>query len=207
MPPALLVLTDTERFPDPARTLGPLLELLPAKSAGIIVRDRSLSESEWLKLAESMRELTDRTQQRLILGSHIEHAERLGAFGVHLPSDGPSPRRARDETGALWVSRSGHDFFDLAPSEQSALDAILVSPVFAARKGRPAIGLARLAEVARSVSPVLAYALGGVGSEEVASCLRAGASGVAIIEAAHIEAPAKIARALAAARTDVSSTS
>lgn len=196
MRPALLILTDTDRFPDPVRSLAPLLELLPPRSAAVVVRDRALDEGPWLKLAESLRDLTDRTQQLLIVGAHAEHAARVGAFGVHLPSGGASPRRIREETGLPWVSRAHHDVFELGADDRSALSAVLVSPVMAARKGRAALGLPRFSEVVRELSPTSAYALGGVGSVNIAPCFDAGACGVAMIEAAFVEDPDRIAQAL-----------
>ncbi len=68
------------------------------------------------------------------------------------------------------------------------MDALLVSPVLAPRKGRPALGLLPLGGLgeqlrARDLACQI-YALGGVSAENAAGCLQAGATGVAAIGAA-----------------------
>lgn len=199
MAPLVLVLTDTTRFPAPVRSLEPLCALAPPGSVGIVVRDRELPLDDWLRLAEQVRTLTERTHQRLIVADRAEHAARLHAYGVHLGVAAGSPsalRRAYPELG--WLSRAGHGYSDLPQIEKEALDAVIVSPVFAPRKGRAALGLERLGELAREIAPRATYALGGAGSADLYGVRELGAQGVAMIEAAYVESPESIARAIVA---------
>lgn len=201
MAPLVLVLTDTTRFPEPARSLEPLCAEAPSGSVGVVVRDRELAEADWLTLAEQLRELTERTQQCLILADRAEHASRLAAHGVHLGGAGGSPsavRRAHPEL--VWLSRTWHGWDALPQFEKDALDAVLVSPVFAPRKGRPSLGLDRLSELAKELAPRAAYALGGAGSAELLRVRESGAQGVAMIEAAYVEEPALLAKAIGACK-------
>jgi thiamine monophosphate synthase len=84
--------------------------------------------------------------------------------------------------------------------ELQEVDALLVSPVCAPRKGRAALGLAALGAVgeqlrARNLSCQL-YALGGVSAENAAACRTAGAFGVAAIGAALAADPLPLLEAL-----------
>ncbi|MCU1618107.1 MAG: thiamine monophosphate synthase, partial [Modestobacter sp.] len=80
------------------------------------------------------------------------------------------------------VGRSCHSAADLARARAEGCDHVFLSPVFltASKPGYgPAIGLAGLAGLAR-LAP-RAYALGGIGPDDVAGCLAAGAWGVAVM--------------------------
>ena len=91
------------------------------------------------------------------------------------------------------LSRGCHDP-NVAPEPE--LDALLLSPIFDARKGRPPLGVAALS-TARAAYPVPAwYALGGVDAENAAACLTAGAAGVAVIGAALSPDPEPLLSAL-----------
>ena len=87
-----------------------------------------------------------------------------------------------------------------ATEELADVDALLVSPLFEPRKGRPALGLGALGVLgeqlrARNRACPL-YALGGVSAENAASCLGAGAAGVAAIGAALAPDPRPLLNAL-----------
>lgn len=197
MAPLVLVLTDIVRFPEPARSLEPLCGLAPPGSIGIIVRDRELREVDWLRLAEQVRTLTERTHQFLIIADRAQHLTRLAADGVHLGADCGSASAVRRVHPELrWLSRAWHGYAELPQFEKDALDAVLVSPVFAARKGRAPIGLGRFGELTRELAPRAAYALGGAGRAELHSVREVGAQGVAMIEAAHVEPPESLAEAI-----------
>jgi thiamine monophosphate synthase len=69
---------------------------------------------------------------------------------------------------------------------------VLLSPVIAPRKGRPALGLEALERCRGSLRPgTQLFALGGVSAETARSCLEHGADGVAVIGAALGAGPAR----------------
>jgi thiamine-phosphate pyrophosphorylase len=107
-----------------------------------------------------------------------------------LPGAGVPPREARRLVGAdKWLSRALHAPDELPAEELDALDAVVVSPVIAPRKGREALGLATFEAWARGCreqcEKLGVFALGGVTAASAAECLRAGASGVAVLGAAR----------------------
>lgn len=136
-----------------------------------------------------MRELTGETGQALLVSDRVDLALELHADGVHLPSDGLLPSEAAALLPGGAIGRSHHGALDLPDGELERCAYVLVSPAFAERKGRPALGVAALAQRLvrlRAHAPAVALlALGGVSAQSAVLALRAGADGVAAISAAH----------------------
>jgi thiamine-phosphate pyrophosphorylase len=116
-----------------------------------------------------------------VVNDDVEAALRLGADGVHLGQGDEGAELARAE--GLLVGRSAAT---LGQALAADADYLGVGPVWetpSKADADPAIGLERLAEIARAVStPVVA--IGGVDASNAGDCIRAGAAGVAVIRAA-----------------------
>jgi len=116
-----------------------------------------------------------------VVNDDVEAAVRLGADGVHLGARDAGAERARAE--GLLLGRSAATL-DQAVGVDA--DYLGVGPVWetpSKADADPAIGLERLAEIARAV-PVPVIAIGGVDAANAGACIRAGAAGVAVIRAA-----------------------
>ncbi|HEY6724549.1 MAG TPA: thiamine phosphate synthase [Polyangiaceae bacterium] len=186
MPP-LIVITDVARY-GRDRTLERLRSLLPAAMPGSVMvqlRDRRLAGHERLALARELRELTRRHEQLLCINDRLDLALVVDADAVHLGEQSVTPADARAILGPRrLITRACHDPDRL--SQPSAAGAWLLSPVFAPRKGNPAIGFEAL-ERARSLlishDPRQAlYALGGVDAVAAERCAQIGV-GVAVVGA------------------------
>jgi thiamine-phosphate pyrophosphorylase len=177
-----MVFTDTARA-EPALMLSrfeALAQRAQARSVLLTLRDYTLATRARWALAERLRDLAERTQQGFGVADRADLARALGAHALHLPGTGFCASEARHYLGPeVFVSRGSHDPDD-APEPE--LDARLLSPIFAERKRRPALGV-RAIERARHATPML-LALGGVQAHNAAACLAAGAAGVAVIGAA-----------------------
>lgn len=203
--PKLLAITDLTRVP-----ASELLERARALSAGaapgtvaVLLRDHGTSVRERLRLGRALRELTRAAGQELWVADRLDLAWILQADAAHLGEASVTALHARQLLGgSVRVSRSWHDI--VPADELSGVDALLVSPIFEARKGRPALGVAALAEVARGLatagSSARVYALGGVSASNAAACLAAGACGVAAIAAAWADDAPELLAALGVAR-------
>ena len=106
-----------------------------------------------------------------------------GADGVHLPQ-GYSVRCARRRAGQdALIGVSAHSLDEARSAADEGADYVTLSPVFltASKPGYgPALGLDGLSHVAaRLTIPIIA--LGGVGEDNAAACLDAGARGVAVM--------------------------
>jgi thiamine-phosphate pyrophosphorylase len=210
--PRLVAITDTDVAP--AGELVTRLRRLAASavpgSVALLLRDHGLSGKARLELGRALSDLAREHQQRLWVADRLDLALLLGADALHLGEASVSARAARSllpETAG--ISRAWHvtSLDDAALSELSAVDALLVSPVLAPRKGRPALGLSALGVLGEQLrarnqaypQPQL-YALGGITARDAAACLAAGATGVAAIGAALAPDVAPLLEALAIRR-------
>jgi len=187
----LIAISDTERGPLDG-WLQELQQLLAAARPGsvqVLLRDRHLPIRERRALGERLRHTTRAHGQLLSVSDRLDLAWLLEADGVHLAEDSVTVSDARAfglVRGRAWrVSTACHAPEALA---DVTADAALLSPVVAARKGNPALGIGglRRAVVARrrrdaALGECSLYALGGVTRHNVAELLAAGADGVALI--------------------------
>jgi thiamine-phosphate pyrophosphorylase len=117
-----------------------------------------------------------------IVNDDVDAALELGADGVHLGQADPGAERAR--TAGLVVGRSATTYDEAVALEDA--DYLGVGPIWATpSKGDAAtpLGIAELTRICAAVRiPVIA--IGGIDATNAASCLAAGAAGVAAIRAA-----------------------
>jgi thiamine-phosphate pyrophosphorylase len=192
----LIVFTDTTRAPAASllESFSALAERAEPGEVVFTLRDYSLPVRERWALGEGLAELVARTGQQFGVAERADLARAWNCRAFHLPESGLRAADARSYLGAhVMISRGCHDPVSALEAE---LDAVLLSPIFEARKGRPALGVVAL-ERARSAQPERAwYALGGVGPGNAAACLGAGAAGVAVIGAALTADPGPLLAAL-----------
>lgn len=120
-----------------------------------------------------------------IVGVHedVAAAHAAGAAALHLPA-GVAPRAARRVLGATaLIGGSAHGAAEIAALAAAGADYATLSPIFpsAGKPGYgPALGLERLARAA-AATPLSLLALGGVDAGNAASCVAAGAAGIAVM--------------------------
>jgi len=191
--PRLIVFSDTARA-SPAEIVTRFARLAErARPSSILfyLRDYDLPLRTRWQLGVRLAALAEGAQQRFGVADRADWALALGGSALHLPQSGLSARDARRFVGpSLFLSRGSHEPSAVAEPE---LDALLLSPIFEPRKGRPALGLLAL-ERAPKV-PAL-YALGAVEAHNAAHCLSLGAAGVAVIGAALAADPVPLLGAL-----------
>jgi thiamine-phosphate pyrophosphorylase len=203
----LYYITDRSQFrgDEGARRRALLAKVAEAARAGIDyiqLREKDLSTRELEMLAQEAltavrnstplrtenRELRPSLRTRLLINSRADVALAAGADGVHLRADDLSPREVRavvrlsahqpPPTDHFLVAASCHTAADVFRAESEAADFAVFAPVFEKKDTQPT-DLAALREACRAKIPVLA--LGGVNLENAASCLNAGAAGIAAI--------------------------
>jgi thiamine-phosphate pyrophosphorylase len=218
----LYYITDRRQFrgDERARRRALLAKVAEAARAGIDyvqLREKDLSTHDLEALAREVvavvREnqlATDNGPQttRLLINSRTDVALAAGADGVHLRADDIAPHEVRRmldfaahsplTTDYFLVAASCHTATEVCRAESEAVDFAVFAPVFGKRQapGTQPAGLAALREACRAKIPVLA--LGGVNAENAASCLTAGAAGVAGIRLFQENRIENIVRALRA---------
>lgn len=203
--PRLIAITDCGLLPasEQLARLARLAADAEAGSVALLLRDHGLSGGARLDFGQRLQAVARRAAQQLWVADRLDLALLLEADVLHLGEASVSAVAAR----AVWprsrrIARAWHALAvtHAAEAELAGVDALLVSPVLSPRKGRPALGLSAFAALgeqlrARNQAYPL-YALGGVAPENAASCLTAGAAGVAAIGAALAADCAPLLRAL-----------
>jgi thiamine-phosphate pyrophosphorylase len=157
------------------------------------LREKDYSGTEWAELVkESLRRVAG-AKTRILVNDRMDVALTCGAGGVHLSENGiPVSDAMRLRDGFFAVRRKEPDFLigvschslgSALGAARAGADYIYFSPIFftpsKANYGPPQ-GLERLTAICRAVHvPVIA--IGGISAENAASCLQAGAAGVAAI--------------------------
>jgi len=188
----LYYITDRSQFRGDERArrrdlLAKVAEAARARVDCIQLREKDLSTRELEMLAREavvmVRENSSLT--RLLINSRTDVALAARADGVHLRADDVGPREARQaahrplSTDHFLVAASCHSNEEVIRADSEGADFAVFGPIFGKNNapGRQPTGLAALHEACRAKIPVLA--LGGVTMENAASCLEAGAAGVA----------------------------
>jgi len=169
----------------------PLLpRILAAIEAGVDlvqIREKDLPARELVELAGAAVAAAAGTGVRVVVNDRLDIALAVGAHGVHLGVRSIPPKAARAVVdklslpGLFLVGVSCHSLEQALAAEIAGADYILLGPIFPTPSKLaygPPLGVEKLRDVTASVKvPVLA--LGGIGVEQVKSCLAAGAAGIA----------------------------
>jgi len=176
--PALMLMTDPERTPDPEAVAG----RLPRGSAIVF---RAFGARDAVARGRRLAAIARRRGLVLLAGADPALALAIGAQGVHLPE------RLGHRAGAVRRARPGWLVTAAAHGEAAArralacgADAVLISPVFESRSpsaGRP-LGTVKFAALVRRTGG-LVYALGGIDRTTARRLSGSGAVGIAAVEA------------------------
>jgi thiamine-phosphate pyrophosphorylase len=162
----------------------------------IQIREKDLSARELLELASQVVPMANqyrgKAQQpaRIIVNERLDVALAAGAHGVHLGQAsllaGEVVRwcRAGNAPIDFRIGVSCHSLEEVRRAEKAKVDYIFFGPIFETPSkkefGAPQ-GIQKLAEVCRAFPRLDVIAIGGVDTENAATCIRAGAAGIAAI--------------------------
>ena len=198
----LYYITDRKAFPgDELTRCRRLLDKIDeAVSAGvdyIQLREKDISARDLESLAREAIQIirnNKKSETTLLINSRTDVALATEAQGVHLPANDLSPKEIRQiwkcGAGALareisppnpLISISCHSPEEVAEAASNQASMAIFAPVFEKKDapGNAPTGLEALREACQAKIPVLA--LGGITLQNAASCLQAGAAGIAAI--------------------------
>jgi thiamine-phosphate pyrophosphorylase len=174
--PALALMTDDERLPDPLS----VARLLPRGSL-VVLRTRDAARRG--ALAEALLRIAASRGIRVSIAGDPQLAARCGVDGVHFPE-------ARIGEAMHWRTRrpnwlitcAAHSLSSCVSAFGAHADAVFLSPVFAtlSHPGSDCLGPLRALAIARA-SPLPVYALGGINAQNAARLGEGGFVGVAAI--------------------------
>jgi len=168
----------------------------------IQLRDKRLADDELTAVAHATRILCEQLGVLLIVNDRPFVAAETGADGVHVGQDDMPPAEVRELMGEeVLVGLSTHACAEIDRVDPALVDYIGVGPVHETptKPGRAAVGL-ELVRYAAAHARVPFFAIGGIGSHNIAEVLDAGAQRVCVLRAiTDAEDPRAAARKLAEA--------
>lgn len=158
-------------------------KIAAAHPAGIILREKDLSESEYTKLAEQALRICDKCNAQLIIHNYIHTAEILNVSKVHLPLNKLSVLSPEQKKIFSILGASCHSVDDAKKAEDLGCTYITAGHIFDTdcKKGLPGRGLDFLKAVCESVS-IPVYAIGGINFSNFSDVMKAGAKGACIMK-------------------------
>jgi thiamine-phosphate pyrophosphorylase len=183
MRPAFEICYITDRHAlEPQPLLPFIVEAVRAGVDLLQIREKDLATRELLELVKGAVSAAEGTTTRVVVNDRLDVALAAGAAGVHLGTRSlPAAVVRRQVSRGFLVGVSCHALEEVAEAEQAGADYVVLGPIFETPSKLaygPPLGLEKLREVAARVKiPLLA--LGGINVERVATCLQAGATGIA----------------------------
>ena len=172
----------TNRTLCPGDFLRQIEAVAQAAPAAIILREKDLTEAEYMRLAESVLAICHKHHVPCILHTFVQATIRLQAGAIHLPL--PILRQMTPEDKAQFsvIGASCHSVADAIEAEGLGCTYVTAGHVFATdcKKGLPPRGLTFLREVCESVA-IPVYAIGGIGPDNIRSVRSASVAGACLM--------------------------
>ena len=132
-----------------------------------------------LPLAISLREVCDEFSVPFVVNDHVNLAQDCRAHGLHLGQDDGDLQSARENLDeGVIIGRSTHSVAQAMTALKEGADYIGFGPLYPTptKQGRPAIGLADIAEVQSTVaSKIPVFCIGGIKLANLDQVIAAGA--------------------------------
>ncbi len=178
--PALLLLSDETRLPDPLAAL----DRLP-RGSGVVFRHYGQPGRE--ALARALAAAARARRIRVLVAGDPLLALRARASGLHLPEARlkvPLALGPKMRPKSAIVTMAAHSLRAVFRAARLGADAVILGPVFptASHPGKPSLGSLRFARFCRQ-SPIPVYGIGGIGPKTALKLKDSGAVGFAGIGA------------------------
>ena len=172
--------TTSQTTPDVLRFIqGVVTAQLPL----VQIREKSLSARVLYELTARAAEITRDSETRLLVNDRVDIARAAGADGVHLTAHSLPAEVVREICGPdFLIGVSTHSLAEARAAQVGGADFVVFGPVFETESkrafGAPQ-GLDKLRELTIALAEFPVLAIGGITRENTASCIAAGASGIA----------------------------
>ncbi len=166
-----------------------LLEQIESSLLGgttlVQLREKDLSDGEFIQEAISVKRLCDRFGVPLLINDNVNVALHSGADGVHLGQDDLPLQEARKMLGSnKIIGVSTHTVEEAVKAEQGGADYIGVGSVFTTQTKLDAnvLSIDYIREICQAVS-IPAVAIGGIKEENMDALRDTGVAGIAVVSA------------------------
>lgn len=146
------------------------------------IRHKSATPHEQYTLAESLSRVLAGYNAVVLVNDRADIAAALSCDGVHRPQSGLPIRALRRTLEHRLIATSCHTAAELLSADADGADFATYGPVFetTSKPGARLTGTDGVSAASKLVDMPL-FALGGVKTDNVQACLRAGAYGIAVL--------------------------
>ncbi|MCR4289618.1 MAG: thiamine phosphate synthase [Candidatus Scalindua sp.] len=151
----------------------------------IQLREKIISDSKFISLAEEVRDITTKSGTLLIINDRVHVAREINADGVHLGQQDMSALEARDIIGGgKIIGVSTHNLTQARQAQKDGADYIAIGPIYPTRTKdyEPSVGIQIIREISETVN-IPFIAIGAITLDNLDEVLKAGASRVAVCSA------------------------
>ncbi len=163
-------------------TLG---DVIQGGADAVQLREKSMSDSEFLAIAREFKKITSRSKTIFMVNDRAEIAKAVDADGLHIGQSDMDIHTARKIIGHDKIlGISTHTIAQARTAQQDKADYISAGPIFytTTKRHEPPVGLDYLQRVKREVSlPIVA--IGAITLENIHEIFCAGGSCIAICSA------------------------
>ena len=148
-------------------------------------RDKSSNDREFLKIAESLKKITDEVNIPFIINDKVDIALYLNTAGVHLGQDDLPIWVAREILGEeKIIGISTSDLKQAKEAQKEGADYIGFGPIFytQTKKIEEAIGLNSIQKLKKEIF-IPFFAIGGINLDNLNEVIKAGAGRIAVVSA------------------------
>lgn len=149
------------------------------------LREKHLSTAEFIKLAETIKVITDKYAIPLIINDNIDVAKAVDADGLHIGQDDIAPEYARSAIGTEKIlGVSAQTVEQARAAEQAGADYLGVGTIFptGSKPDAQRVSLATLKDIC-TTSQIPVVAIGGLDEQTIPLLQGSGIQGVAVISA------------------------
>lgn len=149
------------------------------------LREKHLSEEEFLREAVEIKRLADQYQVPFVINDNIEIAQKAGADGVHVGQDDMPVEEVRKILGEdKIIGVSAHNVEEAVRAEKGGADYLGVGAVHATstKENTSAVSMEEMKKICQTVSiPVVA--IGGIKKNNMNVLSGTGVDGIAVVSA------------------------
>lgn len=178
----IICVTDRRRAGDLRGFLTRVEEIAAARPAGLILREKDLTEDAYKKLAVQVLDLCRVYGTTCILHDFVRVCADLGCADVHLPLPVLSRLPQKEREVFKRLGASCHSVEEAVRAEALGCTYITAGHIFETdcKKGLPGRGLGFLRKVCARVS-IPVYAIGGISAGNIGDVRRCGAAGACVM--------------------------
>ena len=151
----------------------------------IQLREKTISDSEFISLAGEVRDITTKRGSLLIINDRVHIAREINADGVHLGQHDMCALEARNIIGnEKIIGVSTHSITQAKQAQKNGADYIAIGPIYptSTKDYEPSVGIEIIREISGAVS-IPFIAIGAITLDNLDEILKAGASRIAVCSA------------------------